>query len=103
MVIKFRLIFKVAVPQFAGIASSSESAVETTEGRDYSILAFRDYRLEIQATTAGRAGGLRHGGIGELSNDVSYQDPIMNIISTKITLLFMNKELNKFPSQTKYT
>ncbi|MGF2384524.1 hypothetical protein [Lentilactobacillus otakiensis] len=75
--IKFKLIFKVAVPQFAGIASSSENAVETTESRDYSILAFRDYRLEIQATTAGRAGGLMHGGTGGLRDEVStHQKPL---------------------------
>nr|WP_252893042.1 hypothetical protein [Lentilactobacillus otakiensis] len=43
------------MPQSVGIASSSVNAVETTESRDYSILVFRDYRLEIQATTAGRA------------------------------------------------
>lgn len=49
------------MPQSVGIASSSVNAVETTESRDYSILVFRDYRLEIQATTAGVAGGLRHG------------------------------------------
>ncbi|GAD16332.1 hypothetical protein ABC628_00845 [Lentilactobacillus otakiensis] len=51
---------KVAVSQFSGSASSSVNAVETTASRDYSILVFRDYRLEIQATTAGRAGKLRN-------------------------------------------
>ncbi|MDV3518489.1 hypothetical protein R0288_07470 [Lentilactobacillus otakiensis] len=48
------------MPQSVGIASSSVNAVETTESRDYSILVFRDYRLEIQATTAGRADRLRY-------------------------------------------
>ncbi len=53
----------VAVFQFTGIASCSVHAVITTASRDYSILAFRDYRLEIQATTAGGAGELEHGDI----------------------------------------
>jgi hypothetical protein len=51
------------VSRFIGIASSSENAVETAESRDYSILIFRDYRLEIQATTAGGADGPGHSGI----------------------------------------
>jgi hypothetical protein len=48
------------VSRFVGIASGSENAVETAESRDYSILIFRDYRLEIQATTAGGADGPGH-------------------------------------------
>ena len=56
---RLKFILKIAESQAAGIASSSVHAVEATESRDYSILVFRDYRLEIQATTAGRAGGLR--------------------------------------------
>jgi hypothetical protein len=78
---------KVAVFQFAGIASSSIDAVETAESHDYSILVFRDYRLEIQATTAGGDGKLKNG---------DSQNPTMYIYINESKYFCMNKRVNKF-------